>query len=120
MNRLLELAALQPGDRSFADSATCAICLTGNTSRMQSSMTTAQGLSDFFYSAPDGLKLHASTYGEESTDAMPVVCLPGLSRNARDFHELALFLSRREEKPRKVVVFDYRGRGLSAYDRNWK
>ena len=75
---------------------------------------------DIFYSAPDGLKLHARIYGEESADAMPVVCLPGLSRNARDFHELALYLSRGQERPRKVIVFDYRGRGLSAYDRNWK
>ena len=75
---------------------------------------------DFFYSAPDGLKLHARVYGEESADAMPVACLPGLSRNARDFHELALHLSRGQERPRKVIVFDYRGRGLSAYDRNWK
>ncbi|MDQ2633586.1 MAG: alpha/beta hydrolase [Pseudomonadota bacterium] len=83
-------------------------------------MTAEQGFSDFFYSAPDGLKLHACIYGEPTTDAVPVVCLPGLSRNARDFHELALYLSRREERPRQVVVFDYRGRGLSAYDRNWK
>jgi pimeloyl-ACP methyl ester carboxylesterase len=75
---------------------------------------------DFFYSAPDGLKLHARVYGEESAGAEPVVCLPGLSRNARDFHELALHLSRGQERPRKVMVFDYRGRGLSAYDRNWK
>jgi pimeloyl-ACP methyl ester carboxylesterase len=75
---------------------------------------------DFFYSAPDGLKLHARIYGEGTTETVPVVCLPGLSRNARDFHELALYLSRRDERPRQVVVFDYRGRGLSAYDRNWK
>jgi pimeloyl-ACP methyl ester carboxylesterase len=83
-------------------------------------MTAEQGFSDFFYSAPDGLKLHARNYGAEATGAVPVVCLPGLSRNARDFHELALYLSRREERPRQVTVFDYRGRGLSAYDRNWK
>ena len=83
-------------------------------------MTAEQGFSDFFYSAPDGLKLHARSYGAGTTGAVPVVCLPGLSRNARDFHELALHLSRREERPRQVVVFDYRGRGLSAYDRNWR
>ncbi len=75
---------------------------------------------DITYSAPDGLKLHARIYGETNHDATPVVCLPGLSRNARDFHDLALHLSCREERPRRVVVFDYRGRGLSAYDRNWK
>lgn len=83
-------------------------------------MTAEQGFSDLFYSAPDGLKLHARIYGEGISDATAVACLPGLSRNARDFHELALHLSQREERPRRVVVFDYRGRGLSAYDRNWK
>lgn len=83
-------------------------------------MVAEQGFSDFFYSAPDGLKLYARIYGGENPDTTPVACLPGLSRNARDFHELALHLSRREERPRKVIVFDYRGRGLSAYDRNWK
>lgn len=83
-------------------------------------MTADQGFADFHYSAPDGLRLHARVYGERLAGAMPVVCLPGLTRNARDFHELALYLSQREERPRKVVVFDYRGRGLSAYDRDWK
>jgi pimeloyl-ACP methyl ester carboxylesterase len=83
-------------------------------------MTAEQGFSDFFYSAPDGLKLHARIYGEENAGTTAVACLPGLSRNARDFHELALHLSRREERPRKVIVFDYRGRGQSAYDRNWR
>ncbi len=83
-------------------------------------MTTEQGFSDFFYSSPDGLKLYARIYGAEHAATTPVACLPGLSRNARDFHELALHLSRREERPRQVIVFDYRGRGRSAYDRNWR
>jgi pimeloyl-ACP methyl ester carboxylesterase len=78
-----------------------------------------QEFSDFYYSATDGLKLHARVYGETS-DALPLVCLPGLTRNARDFHELALFLSREAETRRKVVAFDYRGRGGSEYDRNWQ
>lgn len=83
-------------------------------------MASTDGFSDFFYSAPDGLRLHARVYGDVPQKTAPVVCLPGLSRNARDFHELALYLSRHETTPRKVVVFDYRGRGLSAYDRNWR
>ncbi|MDX8524649.1 alpha/beta hydrolase [Mesorhizobium sp. MSK_1335] len=72
--------------------------------------------SDFFYTAPDGLKLHARIYGEANTNAWPVVCLPGLTRNARDFHELALYLSSKAKIPRKVIAFDYRGRGQSDYD----
>src|SRR4051794_17488136 len=72
--------------------------------------------SDFFYTAPDGLELHARIYGEQNGSYWPVVCLPGLTRNARDFHELALHLSTRSPVPRKVVAFDYRGRGQSAYD----
>jgi pimeloyl-ACP methyl ester carboxylesterase len=83
-------------------------------------MDISTGFSDFFYSAPDGLKLHARVYGEESSIGLPVICLAGLTRNARDFHDLALLLSRDAQWPRKVVAFDYRGRGQSAYDPNWK
>ncbi|TGS10832.1 alpha/beta hydrolase [Mesorhizobium sp. M2E.F.Ca.ET.209.01.1.1] len=79
-------------------------------------MTSDEGFSDFFYTAPDGLKLHARIYGNANTGAWPVVCLPGLTRNARDFHELALYVSGKAKRPRKVIVFDYRGRGLSDYD----
>jgi pimeloyl-ACP methyl ester carboxylesterase len=79
-----------------------------------------ESFSDFYYSSTDGLKLHARIYGEEANGALPVVCLPGLTRNARDFHELALHLSRGAMAPRKVVAFDFRGRGGSAYDREWQ
>lgn len=75
---------------------------------------------DFFYQSTDGLKLHARIYGGELSGNLPIVCLPGLTRNARDFHEIALYLSREAETPRKVIVFDYRGRGQSAYDPDWK
>jgi pimeloyl-ACP methyl ester carboxylesterase len=83
-------------------------------------MDITAGFSDFFYSAQDGLKLHARVYGEDGGAGPPVICLPGLTRNARDFHDLALRLSRDAKRPRKVVAFDYRGRGRSAYDPNWK
>ncbi|UVK44546.1 alpha/beta hydrolase [Mesorhizobium sp. AR07] len=79
-------------------------------------MSSTEGFSDFFYSASDGLRLHARVYGEANSGRWPVVCLPGLTRNARDFHELALYLSMHAANPRKVVAFDYRGRGQSAYD----
>ncbi|TIR14801.1 MAG: alpha/beta hydrolase [Mesorhizobium sp.] len=79
-------------------------------------MASDEGFSDFFYAAPDGLKLHARIYGERNAGGWPVICLPGLTRNARDFHELALHLSSKVENPRKVIAFDYRGRGQSDYD----
>ncbi|MBZ9844347.1 alpha/beta fold hydrolase [Mesorhizobium sp. CA5] len=79
-------------------------------------MASDEGFSDFFYAAPDGLKLHARIYGEANAGSWPVVCLPGLTRNARDFHELALYLSTKAARPRKVVAFDYRGRGQSDRD----
>ena len=74
------------------------------------------GFSDFFYAAQDGLRLHARVYGEAVPGRWPVVCLPGLTRNARDFHRLALYLAREAGTPRQVVAFDYRGRGASQYD----
>lgn len=83
-------------------------------------MPAISSFDEFFYSSTDGLKLHARVYGRESDAALPVVCLPGLTRNARDFHELALHLSRKAATARRVVVFDYRGRGQSAYDPNWR
>ena len=83
-------------------------------------MADTAAFKDAFYSAPDGLKLHARIYGTAGRDTLPVVCLPGLTRNARDFHELALILSGDAARPRRVVAFDYRGRGQSAYDPDWK
>jgi pimeloyl-ACP methyl ester carboxylesterase len=79
-----------------------------------------EGFSDFYYSSADGLRLHARIYGDDANGALPVVCLPGLTRNVRDFHELALHLSRETKRLRKVVAFDYRGRGGSAYDKEWQ
>lgn len=73
---------------------------------------------DFFYDSADGLRLHARIYGSTGS-TLPVVCLPGLTRNVRDFHELAKILSTGHHA-RQVIAFDYRGRGQSAYDPNHK
>lgn len=82
-------------------------------------MTEATDFEDFFYSSQDDLKLHARIYGKAIPGRLPVVCLPGLTRNARDFHELAVYLSADAATPRQVIAFDYRGRGESAYDPDW-
>ena len=46
----------------------------------------------------------------------PVVCLPGLTRNSRDFEDLANHLRDR----RRVITTDFRGRGFSDYDPEWE
>jgi pimeloyl-ACP methyl ester carboxylesterase len=73
---------------------------------------------DVFFSASDGLRLHARDYGRKrpaTFGRLPLICLPGLSRNTRDFHDLALALVGDHETPRRVVSFDYRGRGGSEW-----
>lgn len=71
-----------------------------------------------FVSAPDGLRLHARCYGARSAPGVPVVCLPGLARTAADFEPLADALANDADDPRRVIALDYRGRGLSDYDRD--
>jgi pimeloyl-ACP methyl ester carboxylesterase len=72
-----------------------------------------------FVSAPDGLRLHVREHGAPTAPAMPVVCLPGLTRTTADFDDLAQALA--ASKPsRRVIALDSRGRGQSAYDPNPK
>ena len=73
-----------------------------------------------FVRAQDGLRLHARVYGAAPDARRPVVCLPGLTRNAEDFHDLALRLAGDPRAPRRVLALDYRGRGLSEHDRDWR
>ena len=67
---------------------------------------------DNFYTSTDGLPLYYRTYAAEQAGGLPVLCLPGLTRNSRDFATLAQHLSTRHE----VIAADLRGRGLSAWD----
>ncbi|MGQ3353398.1 MAG: alpha/beta fold hydrolase [Phreatobacter sp.] len=69
-----------------------------------------------FVTASDGLKLHARLYGHPQDGRLPVLCLPGLSRNSGDFDVVARALA----EERQVVALDYRGRGLSAADPDWR
>ncbi|WP_342868566.1 alpha/beta hydrolase [Hoeflea sp. AS60] len=74
-----------------------------------------------FFSATDGLRLHAADYGRDNPatrERLPVVCLPGLTRTTRDFDDLARQLSSDPKTPRRVVSFDYRGRGRSGWDKD--
>ena len=75
------------------------------------------GFVSLFVTAPDGLRLHVRRYGERGR-GLPVVCLPGLTRNGSDFHALATTLTRDPAQPRLVFTIDSRGRGRSGYDPN--
>ncbi len=76
-------------------------------------------MSDFtehLYTSQDGLRLYYRVYGSSQLPSIPVLCLPGFTRNSADFHLLALRLS----SSRQVICPDYRGRGRSDYDRHTK
>ncbi len=64
-----------------------------------------------FYTSPDGLKLHYRDYPGPSNAPFAVLCIPGLTRNARDFEELAPHLAAKY----RVLCVELRGRGLSEY-----
>ena len=66
------------------------------------------------YKSVDGLDLHYRDYPGRS-DRPVVLCLPGLTRNARDFEDLAAHLAGRGYR---VLCADLRGRGLSQYAKN--
>jgi pimeloyl-ACP methyl ester carboxylesterase len=75
---------------------------------------------EFVYGASDGLKLAGRKYGWHNTGSQTVVCLAGLTRNSMDFHDFALRLTSDPDRPRRVLCLDYRGRGMSQHDRNWR
>ena len=81
-------------------------------------VTADTGFASMVVSAQDGLRLHVRAYGTRSGRGLPVVCLPGLTRNGADFHELAAALSSDASQSRWVVAIDSRGRGRSDYDPN--
>jgi pimeloyl-ACP methyl ester carboxylesterase len=77
------------------------------------------GFEQHFINSFDGTRLAYRDYPPQNVAhgnaeaRLPVVCLPGLTRNSRDFHTLAIAVSTAEKMPRRVIAVDYRGRGLS-------
>jgi pimeloyl-ACP methyl ester carboxylesterase len=65
---------------------------------------------DIYWWSSDGLRLHARDYSG-ADDAPPVLCLPGLTRNARDFAAIAQAIA----PARRVIAIEFRGRGESGY-----
>jgi pimeloyl-ACP methyl ester carboxylesterase len=67
---------------------------------------------DVFYLSEDGLRLYLRDYINPNADAPVVLCLPGLTRNSKDFANLAESLS----VTYRVLCPDLRGRGRSQRD----
>ena len=73
-----------------------------------------------FYRSDDGLNLHYLDFRPDDDGGRPpVVCLPGLTRGAIDFTTLGKAIAFASPNPRRLVAFDYRGRGLSEHDPDW-
>ena len=61
--------------------------------------------------AADGVALYYRNY-PKAAGPTPVLCLPGLTRNSRDFD----FIAEHMAASRRVLTADFRGRGRSGYD----
>ncbi|UAK26196.1 alpha/beta fold hydrolase [Sphingomonas nostoxanthinifaciens] len=64
---------------------------------------------DGWWRSRDGIRLHYRDYPGAS-DRLPILCVPGLTRNARDFAAVAERLA----GTRRVIAVDLRGRGQSG------
>lgn len=65
---------------------------------------------DGYWASADELRLHYRNYTGPASRA-PLVCMPGLTRNARDFEPVANLLNGK----RRMLAIDFRGRGESAH-----
>ena len=68
------------------------------------------GWTDGHWESSDGLKLHYRDYAG-GADRPPIICIPGLTRNARDFEGVAERLAGQW----RLICVELRGRGESAY-----
>jgi pimeloyl-ACP methyl ester carboxylesterase len=66
--------------------------------------------------AQDGLSLYYRDYGDPQSPRLPLLCLTGIVRNSADFANLA----DRHAADRRIICPDYRGRGRSGYDPDWR
>ncbi len=68
---------------------------------------------DGYWTSADGLTLHYRDYAGRS-DRPPLLCIPGLTRNARDFEPVAENFSGEW----RVICLELRGRGESDYSKD--
>jgi pimeloyl-ACP methyl ester carboxylesterase len=73
---------------------------------------------DKYWESADGIKLHYRDYpafGPGPASRTPLICMPGLTRNARDFEPVAELLAKMPGAKRRMIAIDFRGRGDSGY-----
>src|SRR4051812_16060879 len=70
---------------------------------------------DGWWTSADGLRLHYRDYAGDPARP-PILCIPGLTRNARDFESVAARLA----SDWRLICVDLRGRGESAYAKDPK
>ncbi len=75
------------------------------------------GFRERTYLCQDGLSLYYRDYDGPGATRTAALCLGGLTRNSKDFHGLARRLS---AAGHRVLCPDYRGRGRSQYDPDWR
>ena len=74
-------------------------------------VTNASDYEPVHFQTDDGLTLFARDYSPSLSALTPLLCLPGLTRNSKDFETIAPWLA----QTRRVIAPDFRGRGLSQY-----
>jgi pimeloyl-ACP methyl ester carboxylesterase len=70
--------------------------------------------SDGYWLSSDGLRLHYRDYAGKPSRP-PILCIPGLTRNARDFEGVASRLAGEW----RLICVELRGRSESAYAKDW-
>ncbi|MEP2102967.1 MAG: alpha/beta hydrolase [Parasphingorhabdus sp.] len=73
-------------------------------------MTDEKIYQDQYWESDDGLKLHYRDYPSAGSKT-PIICVPGLTRNIRDFEHLGQWMN----GDRRIVMINLRGRGDSEY-----
>jgi pimeloyl-ACP methyl ester carboxylesterase len=74
-------------------------------------VTRASGYEPVHFQTDDGLRLFARDHSPSLSSPTPLLCLPGLTRNSKDFETISPWLA----QTRRVIAPDFRGRGLSQY-----
>ena len=92
----MAIAATLVGQYALIGSPPVPTPYTGRTQPRQAMVTQTSAMqtwNDIHFSARDGLRLYARHYPATGSTRRPVLCLAGLTRNSRDFHDLATALA---------------------------